>query len=139
MSPGAAGKVEIGAFRTYPQGYKPPDDGSGSKYQTIPMSKIEDFGQAVQVKPIKITLKAPRTKRLKLHYDTLLYNFAFKFDLRRYTLECTRTSITRWMFLFSNRAWTLRCSTCCGTSTGQGLTLVHFSAQHETILTQITP
>jgi COP9 signalosome complex subunit 5 len=39
----AAGKVEIGAFRTYPQGYKPPED-SQSKYQTIPMSKIEDFG-----------------------------------------------------------------------------------------------
>lgn len=39
----AAGKVEIGAFRTYPQGYKPPEE-SQSKYQTIPMSKIEDFG-----------------------------------------------------------------------------------------------
>jgi COP9 signalosome complex subunit 5 len=39
----AAGKVEIGAFRTYPQGYKPPDE-SQSKYQTIPLSKIEDFG-----------------------------------------------------------------------------------------------
>lgn len=39
----AAGKVEIGAFRTYPQGYKPPDE-SQSKYQTIPMNKIEDFG-----------------------------------------------------------------------------------------------
>ena len=39
----AAGKVEIGAFRTYPQGYKPPEEAQ-SKYQTIPMSKIEDFG-----------------------------------------------------------------------------------------------
>lgn len=39
----AAGKVEIGAFRTYPQGYKPPDE-SQSKYQTIPLNKIEDFG-----------------------------------------------------------------------------------------------
>ncbi|CAG8661118.1 16533_t:CDS:2, partial [Acaulospora colombiana] len=39
----SAGKVEIGAFRTYPAGYKAPDDGP-SEYQTIPLSKIEDFG-----------------------------------------------------------------------------------------------
>ncbi|CAG8443018.1 6103_t:CDS:2 [Diversispora eburnea] len=39
----SAGKVEIGAFRTYPEGYKAPDDGP-SEYQTIPLSKIEDFG-----------------------------------------------------------------------------------------------
>ncbi|TPX51718.1 hypothetical protein SeMB42_g00885 [Synchytrium endobioticum] len=39
----SAGKVEIGAFRTFPAGYKPPDEGP-SEYQTIPLSKIEDFG-----------------------------------------------------------------------------------------------
>ncbi|GKU87490.1 hypothetical protein SLEP1_g1884 [Rubroshorea leprosula] len=39
----SAGKVEIGAFRTYPDGYKPPDDPI-SEYQTIPLNKIEDFG-----------------------------------------------------------------------------------------------
>jgi COP9 signalosome complex subunit 5 len=39
----AAGKVEIGAFRTYPQGYNPPEEPQG-KHQTIPMNKIEDFG-----------------------------------------------------------------------------------------------
>ena len=39
----ASGKVEIGAFRTYPEGYKPPDEGP-NEYQTIPLSKIEDFG-----------------------------------------------------------------------------------------------
>mmetsp|Transcript_12632 Transcript_12632/g.31901 ORF Transcript_12632/g.31901 Transcript_12632/m.31901 type:complete len:353 (+) Transcript_12632:169-1227(+) len=39
----AAGKVEIGAFRTYPEGYKPPDEPT-SEYQTIPLNKIEDFG-----------------------------------------------------------------------------------------------
>ncbi len=37
------GQVEIGGFRTYPEGYKPPDEGP-SEYQTIPLSKIEDFG-----------------------------------------------------------------------------------------------
>ena len=39
----SAGKVEIGAFRTFPQGYKPPDEGPG-EYQSIPLDKIEDFG-----------------------------------------------------------------------------------------------
>jgi len=39
----SAGKVNLGAFRTYPKGYKPQDDGP-SEYQTIPLSKIEDFG-----------------------------------------------------------------------------------------------
>lgn len=39
----SAGKVNIGAFRTYPKGYKPPDEGP-DEYQTIPLSKIEDFG-----------------------------------------------------------------------------------------------
>jgi len=39
----STGKVEIGAFRTYPQGYKPPEELS-SEYQFIPLSKIEDFG-----------------------------------------------------------------------------------------------
>ena len=39
----AAGKVELGAFRTYPKGFKPPDEGP-SEYQSIPLEKIEDFG-----------------------------------------------------------------------------------------------
>ncbi|KAG6553274.1 hypothetical protein Mapa_005008 [Marchantia paleacea] len=39
----SAGKVEIGAFRTYPMDYKPPDE-PPSEYQTIPLNKIEDFG-----------------------------------------------------------------------------------------------
>lgn len=39
----AAGKVDIGAFRTYPEGYTPPEDGP-SEYQSIPLDKIEDFG-----------------------------------------------------------------------------------------------
>jgi len=51
----SAGKVEIGAFRTYPQGYKPPDDGP-SEYQSIPISKIEDFGvHCKQYYPLEIS------------------------------------------------------------------------------------
>ena len=42
-------------------------------------------GGAVQVYPIKPTLKAPETKRLKLNYDVTLSKFAFKFNSRRYT------------------------------------------------------
>ena len=40
----------------------------------------------MQADPIKPTLKAPGTKRLKLVYDGLLSSFAFKFKLRRYTV-----------------------------------------------------
>lgn len=51
----SAGKVEIGAFRTYPAGYKPPDEGP-SQYQTIPISKIEDFGvHCKQYYPLEIS------------------------------------------------------------------------------------
>jgi hypothetical protein len=42
-------------------------------------------GEAVQVDPIRSTLKAPGPKHLKLKCDILLSNFAFKFNLRRYT------------------------------------------------------
>jgi len=31
-------------------------------------------------------LKAPETERLKLKYDELISNFAFRFNLRRYTV-----------------------------------------------------
>lgn len=40
----SAGKVEIGAFRTYPETYKPAAASGDDDYQTIPLSKIEDFG-----------------------------------------------------------------------------------------------
>lgn len=60
----SAGKVEIGAFRTYPKDYKPQrslqDD--ADEYQTIPTAKIEDFGAhassyyALEVSHFKSTL-----------------------------------------------------------------------------------
>jgi COP9 signalosome complex subunit 5 len=44
----SANKVEIGAFRTYPENYKPADGGasgiSADGYQTVPLNKAEDFG-----------------------------------------------------------------------------------------------
>jgi COP9 signalosome complex subunit 5 len=40
----SAGKVEIGAFRTYPENYKPDSATDSEGFQTIPMEKIQDFG-----------------------------------------------------------------------------------------------
>jgi COP9 signalosome complex subunit 5 len=39
----SAGKVELGAFRTFPDGYTP-EAGAGAGYQSLPRDKIEDFG-----------------------------------------------------------------------------------------------
>jgi len=39
----AQGKVEIGAFRTYPENYTPSDSSDGPE-MTIPKGKVEDFG-----------------------------------------------------------------------------------------------
>ena len=43
-------------------------------------------GRAVQVDPIKPTLKAPGGERLKPKYDDVLSNLGVNFNLRRYTL-----------------------------------------------------
>jgi len=51
-----------------------------------PLPRPPRRGRAVQVDHIKFTLKAPVTKRYKLKYDGPLSNFAFKFNLRRYTV-----------------------------------------------------
>ena len=66
----------------------------------------------MQVDPIKPTMKAPGTKRLKLKYDEPLSGFGFNFNLRRY--------IPRARAAHARRG-----------GRGQGLTLVHFSAQPE--------
>jgi len=51
-----AGKVDIGAFRTYPENYTPPSAAS-SEYQSIPLSKIEDFGvHANQYYPLEVEI-----------------------------------------------------------------------------------
>jgi ABC-type oligopeptide transport system ATPase subunit len=51
------------------------------------------IGRAVQVDPIKLKLKPPGTKRLKLNCDVLLSTSAFEFNLRRYTsASCRRTA-----------------------------------------------
>ena len=45
--------------------------------------RVRDLGRMVQVAPIKLVLKALRTKPLKLKVDKQLSSFAFKFNLRR--------------------------------------------------------
>ncbi|KDQ60418.1 hypothetical protein JAAARDRAFT_32821 [Jaapia argillacea MUCL 33604] len=53
----SAGKVDIGAFRTYPENYKPEGSSSASEYQSIPLSKIEDFGvHAEQYYPLEVQI-----------------------------------------------------------------------------------
>lgn len=60
----SAGKVEIGAFRTYPKDYTPPGGQGEDGYQTIPLAKIEDFGAhssryySLEVSHFKSTLDA---------------------------------------------------------------------------------
>ncbi|KAI0311639.1 JAB1/Mov34/MPN/PAD-1 ubiquitin protease-domain-containing protein [Amylostereum chailletii] len=52
----SAGRVDIGAFRTYPENYTPPDV-SASEYQSIPLNKIEDFGvHANQYYPLDVQI-----------------------------------------------------------------------------------
>lgn len=70
----AQGKVEIGAFRTFPDGYVPPDEASTSKQQTIPLSKVEDFGvhankyYSLDVSFFKSSLDARSLNPLKEQY-----------------------------------------------------------------------
>ncbi|KAK7678681.1 hypothetical protein QCA50_018263 [Cerrena zonata] len=52
----SAGKVDIGAFRTYPENYTPPN-AVASEYQSIPLNKIEDFGvHANQYYPLDVQI-----------------------------------------------------------------------------------
>ncbi|KAJ3102443.1 COP9 signalosome complex subunit 5a [Phlyctochytrium bullatum] len=67
----AAGKVEIGAFRTYPEGYKAPDE-APSEYQSIPLNKIEDFGvHCKQYYPLEVSYFK---SSLDAHLLVLLWN-----------------------------------------------------------------
>ena len=52
-------------------------------------------GAALQVDPIRLTLKAPGTKRLKLICDELLSSLAFNLNLRRYIMFSLLTRHTQ--------------------------------------------
>ena len=49
----------------------------------------------MQFDPIRPTLKAPGTMRLKLKYGKPPSNFAFKFNLRRYDVERRDVIVTK--------------------------------------------
>jgi hypothetical protein len=96
-------------------------------------------GGAVQVDPIKPKLKPPGIKRLKLDYDGVLSDFGHKFNLRRYNKGAA--SGKRWSAPRRSTTWCGWVTSTTGASGGwgQGLTLVHFSAQLEPFRTQNTP
>jgi len=52
-------------------------------------------GSAVQLDPMTRTLDAPGTKRLKLKYDEMLANFAFKIPTCDFTSRAATQSV-RW-------------------------------------------
>jgi hypothetical protein len=62
------------------------------RYVKAQLRRVEEAKEAGQsevrwcrLTPFKTTLKTPGTKRLKPEYEELISNFAFKFNLRRYT------------------------------------------------------
>jgi hypothetical protein len=118
------------------------------------------LGRAVQVDPIKPNLKPAGTNRLKLKYDKSLSTFAFEFKLRRYswmerrarrdppglclpvpalhrhnvpvTLSWYEASVVQLYSEAFDASFDDVIRLCSGF--GQGLTLVHSSAQRKRLL-----
>ncbi|KAI9816725.1 MAG: COP9 signalosome catalytic subunit rri1 [Phylliscum demangeonii] len=64
----ASGKIDIGAFRTYPANYKPAADKGDDGHQPIPTGKVEDFGShAHRYYPLEVFY-------FKSSLDTLILN-----------------------------------------------------------------
>jgi hypothetical protein len=85
-----------------------PERGQGRRVPGAP-----HHGEAVQVDPIKHTLKAPGITRLKLSHDESPSKVAFKFNLRRYTLGPTQSDDISGRDLHSS-TFRLNVSTSCG-------------------------
>jgi proteasome lid subunit RPN8/RPN11 len=86
----AQGKVQLGAFRTYPDDFKPSE--GESSWQSVPLDKIKDFG----------------VRREKVSFVVLTFFF----------FRCTRIGTISWRCRTSSRSWTATCWSCCGPSTG---------------------
>ena len=110
----ATGKVEIGAFRTYPQGYKPPDEGP-SEFESVPLGKIEDFGAHHSIVAWQLKMKVPTADRESPAFHSTL-GFAYLTAPVPAPQARTRTSTTSSTCPSSSRPPTRRCSTRCGTS-----------------------
>lgn len=87
----SAGKVEIGAFRTFPKDYKPAaSSGGDDDYQTIPLNKIEDFGaHASQYYSLEIS-----------HYKSSLDSYLLELLWNKYWVSTISQSP-----LFTNREY----------------------------------
>jgi len=72
-------------------------------------------------------------KRLKLNCDVMLSTSAFKFNLRRYSLEHTFPKLFESYVLIKLFFGIMYCAHVLA-CLWQGLTLVHFSAQHKRFL-----
>lgn len=96
----SAGKVEIGAFRTFPEDYRPqPTESDG--YQSIPLSKTEDFGAhaskyySLEVSHFKSTLDS--------HLLDLLWNKYWVTTLSQSPLSTNRQYGSRQMLDLSEK------------------------------------
>lgn len=90
----SAGKVEIGAFRTYPEGQRPTNKqftADDDEFQAIPSGKIEDFGAhansyyALEVTHFKSTLDSHLLDLLWNKYWTSTLSQSPLFTNREYT------------------------------------------------------
>jgi COP9 signalosome complex subunit 5 len=96
----SAGKVEIGAFRTFPDDYKA-ETAETDEYQTIPLSKVQDFGAhsskyySLEVSHFKSTLDS--------HLLELLWNKYWAQTLSQNPLFTNRDYSTKQMVDLSHK------------------------------------
>ncbi|KAK5681865.1 COP9 signalosome catalytic subunit rri1 [Elasticomyces elasticus] len=90
----SAGKVEIGAFRTYPANYKPEDSGSSAQgMAAVPMAKAADFGAhanryySLEVSHYKSTLDAKLLEALWNKYWVQTLSSSPLFTNREYVTK----------------------------------------------------
>lgn len=113
----AAGRVEIGAFRTFPEGYTPSGEGQ-SEYQTIPLNKIEDFG--VHANQYYTCAAAPASSLCSAGMHRREKALVRGLSAREQHLlraPCAGL-LSGWTFRSSNRRSTRTCSAFCGGGAG---------------------
>ncbi|KAI9793879.1 MAG: COP9 signalosome catalytic subunit rri1 [Peltula sp. TS41687] len=114
----SAGKVEIGAFRTFPENFKHPAHQAGDGYQSIPLAKIEDFGAhagryyALEVSHYKSSLDA--------HLLELLWNKYWVSTLGQSPLFTNRDYNTKQMKDLSQKIRKAEQGIAGNVRTGQG-------------------
>ena len=117
----SAGKVEIGAFRTYPQGYKPDDSGSSAEgTAAVPLTKAADFGaHANRYYPLEVS-----------HYKSTLESKLLEALWNKYWVQTLSSSP-----LFTNREYVSKQIEDLAAKTKQ----VHETAKQRSNLTPMGP